>query len=357
MRGVDIGVDPSAHALSRLSRGSPNGLLFPKLEWLVYDPYHGQSALPFFCLFLSPHLRRVNFITGPKDVAALAQVISALPTSLESLHVELDEDDVPANDALSSLICRCGPSLRSFGDSGPLSDAATLHLMQLPNLSCWTTDQEPPQVTSTPVLQSLEHFCFDGHGALPWLRFLASDARKGSRTRLKSLEFYFVAVADSTFLSYVVSLRNLVKLQLRNIHCSTTEGCLFRLTDDNVKDLAAALPHLESLQLGYPCALDTCKTTAASLISISAHCPDLLDLEMHLSARRIVDEMQCLLDGGVGYKNAKCQLRSVRVGIRRFLVSLVDLQTVEMGLGVIFPHLKTLDYAPALRRRMQGVGG
>ena len=296
-------------------------------------------------------------------MAASARIVSALPTSLESLNVEFYQEDAePILDALSTFIRQCGSSLRSFGVLGPLSDVATLHLMQLPNLSCWRTDQGPPQVTSTPVLQSLEDFRFDGGGALPWLQFLASDGR-GTRERLKSLDLPGDSVIDSTFLSSIVSLRNLVKLLVRNTFCRGEEGCSFRLTDDNVKDLAAALPHLENLQLGYPCDLDTCKTTVASLMSMSINCPDLLDLAIHFNTETIVDDMKALLDGGIGRNKAKCRLWNISVGAAPLKLDSAGLETVAMGFSVIFPHMTHLEghginnHWSKLRHQTLGVSG
>ena len=381
MSGLSLSKEePSADTLSQLSRGSPDGLLFPKLEWLHWDVYDAGGALPFFRLFLSPHLRRISFDRNPDydipldQVAALAQFISVLPTSLESLDIYFFHgQEEPIKDALSSFVCRCGPSLRGFNTIGPLSDVAILHLMQLPNLSRLKTDQGPPQVTSTPVLQSLEQFHLWRERALPWLHFLASSGRvtppKGSgsttshaptREKLKSLDLPDDTIIDSAFLSSVVIFRNLVKLQVDKWFYGA-EGCLFRLTDDNVADLAAALPRLKSLRLGHPCRLNTCKTTVASLMAISVRCLDLLLLETHFNVQTIVGDMQSLLDGGAGHNKAKCQLRSIFVGDTPLELDPAGLRAVAMGLNVIFPHMTHLVGHTfrwrELRRQMPGVSG
>ena len=348
---------PSADTLYQLSCGSPDGLLFPKLEWLHWDTDEARAALPFFRLFLSPHLRRIKFYTDRSiDVAPFVLVISALPTSLESLDIEPGQGDAePIKDALSSFICRCGPSLRSFDTCGPLSDAAILHLVQLPNLSRLRTNQGPPQVTPTPALQSLEWFRLQEEGGLSWLRFLTSDGKdpflKGSasttshtptRETLKFIDLPNGTIVGSTFLSSIVSFRNLVKILVRNEMYQVADSCTFRLTDDDMTDLAAALPHLESLRLGSPCYLNTCKTTVASLMSISVHCLDLLILEIHFNTETIVDDMQALLDGDVGRNKAKCRLRSLLVGVMPLKLDSAGIQTIETGLNVIFPHMKAL---------------
>ena len=372
MPGLHLNEEPpSADTLLRLSRGSPDGLLFPKLEWLHWDLEEAGAALPFFCLFLSPHLRRITLYTGlpiyhpPSGrMAALTQFLSALPTSLESLDVGFGQEDAdPVKDALSSFICRCGPFLRSLGTFVPLSDAATLHLMQLPNLSRWETDQGPPQVTLTPILQSLEHFDLNGEAALPWLRFLASgEDCAPTRERLKFLDLPNGTVIDSTFLSPVVTLRNLVKLRVNNVACKAAAGgCSFRLTDGDIEDLAAALPHLKSLRLGEPCDLNTCKTTVASLMSISVHCPDLLLLETHFNVQTIVGDIQGLLDRGLGHNKTQCRLQSILVGVIPLELDSTGLRTVTMGFSAIFPHVAHLvgynGHWPELRLQMPGVGG
>jgi len=66
------------------------------------------------------------------------------------------------------------------------------------------------------------------------------------------------------------------------------------------EDLAAALPCLESLNLGIACRRNTCATTIASLLSMSVHCLDLTDLEIHFNTVTIVGDIQRLLDGGAG---------------------------------------------------------
>ena len=44
-----------------------------------------------------------------------------------------------------------------------------------------------------------------------------------------------------------------------NNYCSEEEGCVFHLTDDDMGDLAAALPRLKCLQLGRPYRFNSCK--------------------------------------------------------------------------------------------------
>lgn len=366
MRGLNISLcgTPSTDTLSWISCNSPRGLLFPELEWLHWDVHVADTVFPFFDLFLSPSLQRVTlhaesqlFNIPQGRVAALTRIISVLTTSLEDLFVECgQEKGGPLEDAMSSFVCRCGPLLRGFGTYIPLSEAAIHHLMQLPNLSHWGTSQGPPRDFSTHIFPPLEKLRLYQVEALPWLHLLASHEKgnlpKGSASAtphtntgrtLKFLDCPENTIIDSTFSSSIVKFRSLVTLHVRTPYCSDEVGCAFRITDDGVKDLVTALPHLEDLLLGKPCHLNTCTTTVVSLVSISVHCPGLRNLETHFNTRRIVRDMQRLLDGGAERDEAKCKLQSFSVAMTPLEVGEEDIQTIAMGLNVIFPGLMDLD--------------
>jgi hypothetical protein len=363
MRGLNLYLDGthSADTLSWVSRNSPGELSFPKLEWLYLAMNETCNFSPFFNIFLSPRLQHVTFHSNLYSshvsrgrAAALTQIVSVLPTSLEALAFMCGRGEEDAlNDAISSLICRCGPSLRSFDSDLPLSEAAIHHLMQLPNLSYWRTTQGPPRAVSTSIFPSLEKLDLYGQEALPWLHLLASHEKgilpKGSASArshtnigeaLKFLDCPDSTIIDSTFLSSIVRFRSLVRLQVHTV-CPRggVDGCFFRIADDDVKDLAAALPHLSHLRLGQPCYSNTCNTTVTSLMSISAHCPDLAVLETHFNTRTIVSDMRRLLDGDAGRDEAKCKLRKLCVGIMPLEVREEDIQAIARGFNVIFPYL------------------
>ena len=154
-------------------------------------------------------------------------------------------------DAMSSFVCKCGSLLRGFRVPVPLSEVAIHHLMQLPNLSHWSTVQGPPQVVPTSIFPSLEHVSLDKPEALPWLHLLASHERailrNGSasvtphaniRESLNSLSCPSYTIVDSTFLSSIVKFQNLVTLSMF-FHCSWVESCTFRLTDGDMEDVRA----------------------------------------------------------------------------------------------------------------------
>jgi len=384
MRGLKINYHgtTSTDTLSMISCHIPRGLLFPKLEWLHWDVYIADPVFPFFDLFLSPRLQRVTFHADPhsfdipqRRVAVFAQIISVLPTPLEDLFIECGQGKGGRlKDAMSSLVCRCGPSLRGFGTRIRLSKAAFHHLMQLPNLSHWVTSQGPPRDFSTHVFPPLEKLRLYKLEALPWLHLLASHEKsilpKGSASAishtkiggtLKFLDCPESTIIDSAFLSSIVTFRSLVTLHVRSFCCNDAGSCTFRITDDDVKDLVVAMPHLDELRLGQPCGMNTCNTTVASLVSTSVHCPDLKNLETHFNTRGIVGDMQRLLDGGTERDKAKCKLRSLCVARMPLEVGEEDIQTIAMGLNAIFPDLLDLkSYTgswPRVRHKMVDLQG
>jgi len=350
--------DPTVDTLQRLSNNSPGGILCPRLEQLHWDACGTDSALLFIRLFLSPRLKGVTLYTYPIPTqsglsTAVAQVISLLPISLEEVSIEPGyEGDEALADAVSSFICRCGPSLRSFSTCMPLSEVATRHVVQLPNLRSWTVTNGPPRAVPASILPSLEQLHLDKPEALPWLHLLASR-QKGivqdrsasvARTResLKSITCPRSTVVDSTLLSSFITFQNLATLRVQ-AHCPRAEGCMFRLTDDDMENLATALPRLEILELGRPCSYNSCNNTVASLLSISIHCLDLTVLETHFNARTIVGDMQRLFDRGTGSDGAKCKLSRLMVFLP-FEVRGEDIGAVMVGFKVIFPCLEAVGY-------------
>jgi len=211
----------------------------------------------------------------------------------------------------------------------------------------------PPRTPPTPIFPSLEQLHLDGPEALPWLHLLASyqngTLRNGSPSTTsntstrESLEYIGCpsnTIVDPTLLSSIITFRNLVALRVKS-YCSDPEGCTFRLTDNDMENLATALPRLEMLELGRPCGFNSCSNTVASLLSISVHCLNLTVLETHFNTRTIVGDMQRLLDIDAGRDKAKCKLKFLKSESLPFEVDGEDIETVVKGFRAIFPCLRT----------------
>ena len=224
--------------------------------------------------------------------------------------------------------------------------------MQLPNLRFWVTTHEPPRTLPPAAFLSLETLRLESV-ALPWLHFLTSHEediiRNGFtpatlctnlRETLRFLECPRGTIIDSTLSSSAANFWNLVGLRVEE-DCFGPEGCISRLTDNDVENLAVALPRLRNLRLVEPCRFNSCKTTVSSLLSLSTHCLGLDLLEIHFNTRTIVDDMQRLLDGRFGRDKAKCELRNLRAGRSPLEVCRGDIKNIAKGFKVIFPCLDT----------------
>ena len=303
----------------KLRVSSPSGGWFPALQdlsWCIT-----KSNLPYADLFFSPHLKKILIYTPwswashevPHDIlAAVVSTISTLPTSvLQSLSIDI-KCVMPSayfKDAVSSVVLRCGPLLTEFTSMVPLSDAAVNHLIQLPHLCTWHIEDPPPKYSTSSlplVFPPLTDFTLGEGAACGWLSLFERLEEGASPTQgvtlsrvknsLKSLDVrgLFGLVIDVSFTSKIQTFRNLASLCV-GVHCPGRNGegqCAFRLTNDDVFDLATALPQLESLLLGDPCRKNTCATTVASLLLVSVYCLKLRELKIHFNTTRIVDDLK-----------------------------------------------------------------
>ena len=362
MRELHLGPDgmvPSS-TFSRLAENSPGGVLCTKLETLRWDVEEIPGALPFFRLFISPNLKLVSlrgscaFDIPGVWLAGLVQIISILPTSLEGLTVIYGRGkEERLRDAISAFICRCGSSLRILRSCVPLSGPAIRRVIQLPNLRSWAVAQAPSRSIPSFPFPPLEKLRLVGQEALPWLHLLASHEEGAPQNgtapatpcahingSLRSLICPENTILNSTFLSSILKFRNLVALYVGTRF--PMDGCTFHLTDDDVEKLVAALPRLESLQLGVPCSLNSCNTTAASLLSISTHCPGLIALETHFNTITIVADMRRLLDGSAELDGAKCKVNNLMVARLPHEMDQEYVEVVMRGFRIIFPCLVNL---------------
>ena len=107
-----------------------------------------------------------------------------------------------------------------------------------------------------------------------------------------AIEGPFSTNTGASVISPIKSFRNLVYLTVDD-----DEGqCTFKLNNDDVTELAIALPQLESLLLVRPCYENTCPITVACLLSISVHCVMLEELTIHFNTANIVGDFRYILE-------------------------------------------------------------
>ena len=358
----------------KLRLNSPAGEWFPALQGLTWCIT--RSNHPYVDLFFSPHLTSVDIFVPPSwknsevprnILPAITSVISALPTpTLRTLFVEVDCHGTSSSyfkDSLSSVILRCGPSLTRLFSPIPLSDAAINHLIHLPHLRHWHIEYPPPNYSTSSlplVFPPLKDFLLVEGAARGWLSLFKRLVDRVSSTqdmiplsRIKeSLESLMIedftdSTIDVSLASTIQTFRNLDHLKVE-FHCDGDGGlqCAFKLNDENIIELAMALPRLEVLFLGHPCYENSCATTIACLLQISVHCVKLRSLEIHFNTTNIVDDFKNL-SGDPRFQELrllpKCALSCLDVCEIPFALDESDFETVADGMADIFPYLERCD--------------
>ena len=319
---------PSETALRLLNARFSGRCMVPKLRdirWLGASPEHLELMLP---LIVSPVLTNFRLGVTAKDTLDASQAVPVLK-ALAPAHNSLVEvrichptvHDPRIIHAASDLLLKCNPDkIRTFRVVSSLSTEAFIHATQLQNLETFvikadTTELDVQLPTSAfPSLRSLEIFATDTHSPL-----LQTIAHIQSSTFM-DLELEFPADTLETFLP-----TTLAALRPRGLHQTLTmlsispEGdfdldgvttrpilflnqlthlditlicaqgrCSYKLTDENLEELVAAMPKLKSLSFGnFPCA-HPANNTIKSLTSIAKHCKHLEQLAIHTNVEAIV---------------------------------------------------------------------
>ena len=348
-------------SVRKFRSNSPAGGWFPALQVLHWTI--AESNLHYADLFLSRHLTDIFispssfwFKAGiPHDVLpAVASTIYTFPTSaLRSLRIHSMKPQEGLHGPLSSVVLRCGPSLTKFDSMIPLSDAATTHLFRLPHLHTWRTKGPPPDFppSSLPlVFPSLVELALCDRSACGWLSLLerseqtvpTTQGSSGVRESLRSLIIRIPpAGIDGSLLSKIRILRNLVYLSIQ--FCCSNGRCGFKLNNDDVAKLAMELPQIETLVLGYTCGENTCATTVACFLPISACCVKLQYLRIHFSTTNIIDDLKNVFEDPRFQELSslpRCALTRLDADHVPLSFEEAGLETVARGLVDLFPSLE-----------------
>ena len=367
---MNDGSNVAEDTFHKLRDNSPAGGWFPAsqcLSWRITE-----SNLAHTDLFFSPHLKKISVYAPqrwigsevPSNIlATISSTISALPTSaLQFLSVSI-YCAVPLThftDSLSSVILRCGPSLMEFTSTVPLSDAAVDHLIQLPHLRTWRIEGPPPSYSASPlppVFPPLTKLALGKDAVRGWLSlFQRSEddvpTMQGvtplSKTKesLESLDISSPSglIINASFISSVQVFRNLVTLGVAD-PCRDENGevrCTFKLNNGDITELAMALPRLEFLFLGRPCAENTCVTTVACLLPLSVYCIKLKKLQIHFNTTKIVGDLKNISEDPRLQELRslpKCPLLHLYVNQTPLILDEPGLDTAVKGILDIFPSL------------------
>ena len=334
------------------------------LSWSIEE-----ANLPYAHIFFSPQLKEITVFgnwpgdsTAP-DLSAAGSAISELPTSgLQSLSLTLylHGELCPSFDRpLRSAVLNCGPLLTRFTATTPLSDEVVNHILQLPHLNAVRIVDPPPPYPSASFplfLPPLTDFSLGEDGALEWISlFILLEGGVYAARRVtplskikKSLDFLRICMPPGSKIdaSFTVTriFRNLTCLDVDH-HCDErVEGlCDFELNDSDITELAMALPQLHTLALGHPCSANTCATTVACLLQISARCPELDELCIHFNTANILNDLENTLKDPQFQELRslpRCPLSCLYAhDIPLSIDNESDFQTVQNGIADVFPCL------------------
>ena len=350
-------------ALDRVlvAHSTSNGLLCPNLRRL--DSPFTKRLRPLIPLFISPRLTHLTLHVDPSGGLTcqdLGPILQALPTPcIQELFLDFGQKSmVRFAHEISFMIQRCGDSLRLLHVPISLGEATVRHVLNLNGLQCWNSVYDvppiiPPLSAPFPSLHSLTLYGKKAHGWMAWLtqrRRGALDGHDGplehSRvlTSLTDLTFVDSVPVDATFISPLHLFPNLVVLRVTR-DCYEEPRCSFSLTNQDVAKLSAALPRLEVLDLGRPCAGDTTPTTISCFLAPSIHCKSLRVLSIHFNVTKLVDDVRSLSKDpdfrGLRSLPTRCTLESFSVGILPFPGGIPDeeITTIAKVLIGIFPSL------------------
>ena len=256
-----------------LSLWSAEGVLCPGLRLLHWESH--SRILPLHRLVLSPTLNNLSltyssyYYESPElELSIIQPAIMGLDTSpLRDLRLQWyvsAESSKQMEFVASSAVLRCGPALKNLAMYSPLSDAAVQHTMQLPNLCTWHTMKGPPRIPNLSLSDSfprLDHLSLISEASYEWLPLFTATPRhisfgqrfcsppnSGPTKRLGRLVAHWRIPIDAVFMAPVMLFRELISLRLTSA-CSTgliaAPSCAFSSTDDDIADIAAALPRLK----------------------------------------------------------------------------------------------------------------
>ena len=377
MRKVSLDEQTSLgeEASNKLHSNIPPGGWFPALRdlsWCITE-----LNVLYIDLFLSPHLQRIfisassswNYTGVPLAILpTLASITSALPaSSLERISVENSDLKIPwarFKDSFSSVILHCGPSFTKYDSPVPLSNAAMDHLIHLSRLHTLRIHGSPPTypTSSLPlVFPPLKELTLGEGAACGWFLLLrrledGASTTQGVTPLSKAKEFLTILDVedmpgfniDPSSVSTIQCFRNLVDLYV-DVFCPDEDGrgqCSFKLSNNNVTELAMALTQVESLILGHPCSKNTCLTTVACFLPISAYCSQLYELEIHFNTTNLVDDLKNILEDPRFQQLRslpRCPLEGLKVFRMPLSLDESSIETVAKTMIDIFPSLTSCE--------------
>ena len=119
-------------------------------------------------------------------------------------------------------------------------------------------------------------------------------------------------------------------------------GCTFGLPDDDVAEIATALPNLVNATFGDVCAANSCRTTVSSLLFLSTRCKNLEYLEIHFNTTNLCNDLKLIPENPRFHDLRafpRCQLKRLSISYAPLWIRVEDHGPVAIGFLDIFPSL------------------
>jgi len=378
----------SVETIQLIGMESQQGGFWPRLCSLRCNI--GREIIPFLSSFLNPTITNLDLTLPRQGNWLLQPTLSLLAHTcrqLQSLILDVNTSDQPSGGEMGRLISasRCTLQrieIRPF--TPPEIFPAIFNLPQLQDL----TLQKPHLPSRTPpnVLPRFRAITFSGDHGLNLPQFLRGvpvsvlttvtisrggiirlsavlDALRGASATMSALYLTPVATLDHSNVPLLCLFTNLKSLSIGCIceDSGPSGPCSFQLTDENIRELGGALPHIHVLSLASSCR-GPCHVTFASLICLSRMCGRLGGLLIRIDFMSVVDGSDQLnhtdLDSA-GPHWATSRLVTLTVGRSPLPDSPRCEWMVALALVRIFPSIKFISShcTEEMHRRWEEVEG
>jgi len=367
-------VNISPETMSFLEMMSTSVPLFPKLTSLRLMAATRWDVVRSTLAFLSPRITDLA-LTLPGEYSILLQPIlsniSGRCHGVQRLELDVTVSDSRSAHEVRGLISAFRRTLETLVIKSPLQMEYLPAIASLPQLRvlklehAYFVDEIPPN-----SLPSLEAVCFLQFHGIRLRQFFERLRNPG----LKKVDVSSISVIEfedlmevlarfSTSLSSLstsaitdLNLPSIVvpnlftNLRHLNVGCSSgrRHRCPFRITDQAVANLGAAMPNLSDLTLGSAACGGFHAVTFKSLSSLSTTCQGLESLSVQVDLFIMVQlclALEGTIDTGImsdDTQDNRCRLRKLVVG-RSTLPDHADSGLViAVGLGKIFPFLSEI---------------
>ena len=186
--------------------------------------------------------------------------------------------------------------------------------MPSPNSKPWSYAQKRHSNGSLVLQQTLTIF-FQGRAH--------TSPKRRPCLKVNTLACWMEIPLSGAFVSPVMIFRGLTHLVLR-LPCFSPGGCAFHLTDEDIAEIATALPYLRDVIFGLTCSTNSCQTTVSSLLFFPTRCISLKRLETRFNTTNLRCDLKLMVEIPRFhdlYALPKCQLERLSVSVYYLLPS------------------------------------